>query len=199
MFTGIVVEVGTVIEVRRLGPDAQLVIRAPGVVADTHPGASIAVSGVCLTVTEIGTDGSFTADLMPETLRRTALGQLAAGSQVNLEPALAVTGRLDGHIVQGHVDGVGTIASRDPGERWDEGWIEYEERLSKYVVEKGSIAVSGVSLTVSGLAEGCFKVSLIPTTLAQTILGKLRVGDQVNLETDVLAKYAERLLVGVRQ
>lgn len=199
MFTGIVVEVGTVVEVRRLGPDAQLVIRAPGVVADTRPGASIAVSGVCLTVTEIGTDGSFTADLMPETLRRTALGQLAAGAQVNLEPALAVTGRLDGHIVQGHVDGVGTIASRDPGERWDEVWIEYEEPLSKYVVEKGSIAVSGVSLTVSGLAEGCFKVSLIPTTLAQTILGQLNIGDQVNLETDVLAKYAERLLVGVRQ
>lgn len=197
MFTGIVEEVGTVVGVELRGQDATLMIEAPLVGADPPLGSSIAVSGVCLTVTETHGAGRFSVDLMPETVRRSSLGGLTAGDAVNLERALLATGRLDGHIVQGHVDGVGHIASRNPGERWDEVSIALGESLARYVVEKGSITVAGVSLTVSGLAPGKFAVSLIPTTLAHTTLGELKVGDPVNLEVDIVAKYTERLLAEV--
>jgi riboflavin synthase len=197
MFTGIVEEVGTVVSLELLDPDARMVIQAPLVTTDAKLGSSIAVCGVCLTVTEIDGEGRFGLDLMPETLRRSSLGELKPGDAVNLERALPATGRLDGHIVQGHVDGVGRIISRNPGERWDEVWIELPQELARYVVEKGSIAVAGVSLTVSGLGDGRFQVSLIPTTLAHTTFGGLAPGDPVNLEVDVLAKYAERLLAEV--
>lgn len=196
MFTGIVAEIGTVKRVEHPGGDARLEIDGPEAAQAVSRGASIAVDGVCLTVVE-RSPGGFSADVMPETLRCTALGELRPGSLVNLEPALAVTGRLDGHIVQGHVDGIGRVLSRQPGPRWDDVWLSLPESLERYVVLKGSIAVSGVSLTVSGLEPGRFRVSLIPTTLAATTLGRLEVGASVNLEVDVLAKYAERLLTGV--
>jgi riboflavin synthase len=200
MFTGIVEEVGTV---EALEPgrddagavvDARLRVRGPLVTSDARPGDSIAVSGVCLTVTELPGDGTFVADVMPETLRRTALGDVAPGSSVNLERALAVGGRYGGHVVQGHVDGVGTIVGRTPGPRWDDVEIELDPALARYVAEKGSITVSGVSLTVTHVSEERFGVSLIPTTLEATTLGKLAAGARVNLEVDVLAKYTERLL-----
>jgi riboflavin synthase len=169
-------------------------VRGPLVTSDARPGDSIAVSGVCLTVTELPGDGTFVADVMPETLRRTALGDVAPGSSVNLERALAVGGRYGGHVVQGHVDGVGTIVGRTPGPRWDDVEIELDPALARYVAEKGSITVSGVSLTVTHVSEERFGVSLIPTTLEATTLGKLAAGARVNLEVDVLAKYTERLL-----
>ena len=199
MFTGIVEEVGTVVAVEDHGPDARLRVRGPLVTSDARLGDSIAVDGVCLTVTELPGDGTFAADVMPETLRRSALGSVAAGRPVNLERALAVGGRYGGHVVQGHVDGVGRILGRSPGERWDDVEIALPAELARYVAEKGSIAVSGISLTVTHVGDESFGVSLIPTTLEHTTLGGLVVGDAVNLEVDVLAKYAERLLtVGVR-
>ncbi|UJP38969.1 riboflavin synthase [Cellulomonas palmilytica] len=197
MFTGIVEELGSVVAVEDRGQDARLVVRGPLVVSDAHRGDSIAVDGVCLTVSELPGDGTFAADVMPESLRRTALGTLRAGAPVNLERALAVGGRYGGHVVQGHVDGVGAVLRRDPGERWDEVEIGLPGELARYVAEKGSIAVSGVSLTVTHVGDESFGVSLIPTTLAHTTLGTLVVGSPVNLEVDVLAKYAERLLTAV--
>jgi len=196
MFTGIVEEIGTV-EVVEHGPsggDARVRIRGPLVVSDAHLGDSISVSGVCLTVSELPGDGTFVADVMPETLRRSALGDLAATSPVNLERALAVGGRYGGHVVQGHVDGVGTILSRTPGARWDDVEIGLARELTRYVAEKGSIAVAGISLTVTHVGDESFGVSLIPTTLAETTLGTLAPGARVNIEVDVLAKYTERLL-----
>lgn len=197
MFTGIVEELGSVVAVEDRGLDARVRVRGPLVTSDAHLGDSIAVDGVCLTVAELPGDGTFAADVMPESLRRTALGALRAGVPVNLERALAVGGRYGGHVVQGHVDGVGTILRRTPGERWDEVEIGLPASLARYVAEKGSIAVSGVSLTVTHVSDDAFGVSLIPTTLAHTTLGGLVVGDAVNLEVDVLAKYAERLLGAV--
>lgn len=200
MFTGIVEEIGTIEELepaRDAGgavTDARVRVRGPLVVQDARPGDSIAVSGVCLTVTELPGDGTFVADVMPETLRRTALGDLAVGSPVNLERALAVGGRYGGHVVQGHVDGVGLIRARTPGPRWDEVEVEVPADLARYVAEKGSIAVSGVSLTVTHVSDDAFGVSLIPTTLAATTLGTLQPSSRVNLEVDALAKYTERLL-----
>ncbi|MGN8245552.1 riboflavin synthase [Cellulomonas soli] len=200
MFTGIVEEIGTI---EALEPardaggavtDARVRVRGPLVVQDARPGDSIAVSGVCLTVTELPGDGTFVADVMPETLRRTALGDLVVGSPVNLERALAVGGRYGGHVVQGHVDGVGLIRRRTPGPRWDDVEVEVPAELARYVAEKGSIAVSGVSLTVTHVSDDAFGVSLIPTTLAATTLGTLQAGSRVNLEVDALAKYTERLL-----
>ena len=193
MFTGIVEELGTVLAVDRTGPDARLTLSGPLVTSDTPVGGSIAVDGVCLTVTAIG-DGSFTVDAMPETMRRTALGSLEVGDTVNLERAVPVTGRLDGHIVQGHVDGVGEVLERHPGPRWDDIVVSLPVELARYVAEKGSIAVSGVSLTVTFVGPDRFGISLIPTTLAATTWGRLAVGDQVNLEVDVIAKYVERML-----
>ena len=193
MFTGIVEELGHVVSLAH-GPDSAVVkIRGPLVTADAAPGASIAVNGICLTVVEHDAD-SFSVDVMAETLRRTCLGELTPGSPVNLERALAVGDRLGGHIVQGHVDGTGTILARQLGDRWEVVTISLPGELARYVVEKGSITVDGVSLTIAGLDDASFQVSLIPTTLALTTLGTKQVGDLVNLEVDVLAKYVERLL-----
>ena len=197
MFTGIVEELGTVVALMPgddEAADARLVVRGPLVTSDARPGDSIAVSGVCLTVADLPGDGTFTADVMPETLRRSTLGALTPGDPVNLERALAVGGRYGGHVVQGHVDGVGVVRSRRPGPRWDEVEIGLDPSLARYVAEKGSITVSGVSLTVTHVGEDAFGVSLIPTTLAVTTLGALAPGASVNLEVDVLAKYTERLL-----
>ena len=198
MFTGIVEELGTVEALDLLeGDAARLTIRGPLVTEDAGHGDSIAVNGCCLTVVETG-DGTFTADVMRETLQRTSLGQAAKGSRVNLERAVAAHARLGGHIVQGHVDGVGTIASRTPSEHWEDVRIAAPANILKYVAEKGSIAIDGVSLTVTDVddATGTFGVSLIPTTLELTVLGSNQVGDTVNLEVDVIAKYVERLLNG---
>lgn len=193
MFTGIVEELGHVVSLAH-GPDSAVVrIRGPLVTADAAPGASIAVNGICLTVVELDAD-SFCVDVMAETLRRTCLGELTPGSPVNLERAVAVGDRLGGHLVQGHVDGTGTILARQPGDRWEVVTISLPGELARYVVEKGSITVDGVSLTIAGLDDASFQVSLIPTTLALTTLGTKQVGDLVNLEVDVLAKYVERLL-----
>ena len=193
MFTGIVEELGTVVRLDRRGADARLEVAGPNVVVGTRPGDSIAVDGVCLTVVELAGD-TFGVDVMPETLDRTALGALEAGARVNLERAVRADGRLDGHLVQGHVDGVGTLRSRTPGERWDDLAFDCPAALARYIAEKGSIAVSGVSLTVTWVEEAAFGVSLIPTTLEVTTLGRLVPGDPVNLEVDVIAKYVERLV-----
>jgi riboflavin synthase len=203
MFTGIVEEVGTVVTLD-LAPDgspdgdARMTLRGPLVTSDTRHGDSIAVSGVCLTVAELPGDGTFVVDVMPESLRRTALGDLAPGAPVNLERAVRADARLGGHVVQGHVDGVGTVRRRDPGPRWDEVEIALDPALARYVAEKGSVAVAGVSLTVTAVGDDWFGVSLIPTTLAETTLGGAAVGSRVNLEVDVLAKYVERLLAVTR-
>lgn len=194
MFTGIVEELGEVVALEELAEDAaRLRLRGPVVTADARHGDSIAVNGVCLTVVDV-VDGSFTADVMKETLVRSALGGLAPGSPVNLERAVTMATRLGGHLVQGHVDGVGEILSRTPAEHWELVEISLPAELSRYVVEKGSIAVDGVSLTVAALGVSSFTVSLIPTTLAATTLGRRAPGDRVNLEVDVLAKHVERLM-----
>lgn len=193
MFTGIVEELGEIREIHREADSITLTIRASTVLDDVHHGDSIAVNGVCLTVVEFG-DDFFTADLMQETLDRSSLGQVEVGSKVNLERATAVGQRLGGHIVQGHIDGTGEVISRTPGGRWEVVRISLPEQLSKYVVEKGSIAVDGTSLTVSAVGEGCFEVSLIPTTLTDSVIGSTAVGAKVNLEVDVLAKYVEKML-----
>jgi riboflavin synthase len=197
MFTGIVVELGRVVALDWHGEGAVIAVRAPVVTADARHGDSIAVSGVCLTVT--GVDGDvFTADVMKETFDRSALGSVAVGDEVNLEPAVTPSTRLGGHIVQGHVDGVGTVLARTPGERWEDVQIGLPDELARYVVEKGSIGVDGISLTVTAVDERSFQVSLIPTTLALTTLGRKQVGALVNLEVDVIAKYVEKL-VGARR
>jgi riboflavin synthase len=192
MFTGIVEELGEVVALDHGADSARLRVRAPGVTADAVTGASMAVNGVCLTVVDLAT-GVFTADVMRETLRRSSLGELTVGSRVNLERAVRASDRLGGHIVQGHVDGVGTVIDRRVGDGWEIMRISLPEGLSRYVVEKGSIAIDGVSLTVSAVADGWFEVSLIPTTLALTTLGRHGVGEPVNVEVDVIAKYVERL------
>lgn len=193
MFTGIVEEIGTVESVKDLGDSVQMSIRAKQVLSDAKLGDSIAVNGVCLTVATQEAE-LFTADLMKITLDATNLGRLVPGSRVNLERALAVSDRLGGHIMQGHVDGTSTLLSRTPSEHWEVLRFALPEALAAYVVAKGSIAINGTSLTVAGLGEDWFEVSLIPTTLADTTHGALRVGDTVNLEVDVLAKYVERML-----
>lgn len=196
MFTGIVEEVGTVVglDLRDGDGDARLVVRGPLVVQDAHVGDSIAVSGVCLTVTDLPGDGTFAADVMPETIHRSTLGKLVVHDEVNLERALPVGGRYGGHVVQGHVDGIGEVRERIPGPRWEDLTIALHPDPARYVAEKGSIAVSGVSLTVTWVSDVAFGVSLIPTTLAATTLRAAVPGTWVNLEVDVLAKYTERLL-----
>src|SRR6185312_12385699 len=197
MFTGIVEELGEVTGRESLSDAARLVVRGPVVTADAGHGDSIAVNGVCLTVVEVLPDGQFSADVMAETLNRSNLGELRVGSRVNLERAAAVNSRLGGHIVQGHVDGTGVVVARTPSEHWEVVRIEVPASVARYVVEKGSITVDGISLTVSGLgAEPThwFEVSLIPTTRELTTVGSAPVGTQVNLEVDVIAKYVERLL-----
>jgi riboflavin synthase len=198
VFTGIVEELGEVVALEELPDAARLTVRGPRVTAGAAAGDSIAVNGVCLTVTG-ASGGTFSADVMGETLSRSGLGTLGAGSAVNLERPLRLDGRLGGHIVQGHVDGTGTILERRPGEHWDVLRIAVPPPLARYVVPKGSIAVDGVSLTVSALGDdpdgpGWIEVSLIPETLARTTLGRKQPGETVNLEVDMIAKYVERLL-----
>ncbi|PSK98636.1 riboflavin synthase alpha chain [Haloactinopolyspora alba] len=193
MFTGIVEELGELVGFDRRAESAGLTVRGSAVVADAVHGASIAVDGACLTVVDVDAD-RFTVDVMRETLEHTTLGNRAPGDVVNLERAVRASDRLGGHIVQGHVDGVGTIAGRERGDRWDVVRVSAAADLVRYVAHKGSIAVDGVSLTVSGVGDGWFEVSLIPTTLELTTLGRREPGDVVNLEVDVVAKYVERLL-----
>lgn len=193
MFTGLVEEKGKVIALEELGDSIRMQIEAPVVTADAQLGDSISVNGVCLTVAELG-DATFIADIMQESLNRSALGELAPQSTVNLERALLPTTRLGGHIVQGHVDGTAKLISRTPSDNWDILRFELPADLARYVVEKGSIAISGTSLTVSAIGETWFEVSLIPVTLRDTILGDLADGDLVNLEVDVLAKYVEKMV-----
>ncbi|WP_332759021.1 riboflavin synthase [Streptomyces sp. MT206] len=193
MFTGIVEELGEVTAVEQLAEASRFRLRGPVVTEGAKHGDSIAVNGVCLTVVETA-DGEFTADVMQETLNRSSLGTLGQGSRVNLERPMALGGRLGGHLVQGHVDGTGEILSRTPSEHWELVKVALPAHLARYVVEKGSITVDGVSLTVVEAAADHFTISLIPTTLALTTLGIKRPGDPVNLEVDVLAKYVERLL-----
>ncbi|MFJ9812468.1 riboflavin synthase [Streptomyces sp. NPDC101158] len=193
MFTGIVEELGEVVAVEQLEDASRFRLRGPVVTEGARHGDSIAVNGVCLTVVEFG-DGEFTADVMAETLKRSSLGALEVGSRVNLERPMAVGGRLGGHIVQGHVDGTGTILEREPSEHWEIVKVGLPAPLARYVVEKGSITVDGVSLTVVEVGDDWFTISLIPTTLALTTLGLKQSGAPVNLEVDVIAKYVERLL-----
>ncbi|GAA1176072.1 riboflavin synthase [Streptomyces hebeiensis] len=193
MFTGIVEELGEVAAVENLGDSSRFRLRGPLVTENAKHGDSIAVNGVCLTVVDLA-DGEFTADVMAETLNRSSLGALVPGSRVNLERPTAVGGRLGGHIVQGHVDGTGTIVGREPSEHWEVVTVSLPAGLSRYVVEKGSITVDGVSLTVVEAGAEHFTISLIPTTLALTTLGLKGPGDPVNLEVDVIAKYVERML-----
>jgi riboflavin synthase len=193
LFTGIVEELGTVVAVEQSADSARLRVRGPLVAADAARGDSIAVNGVCLTVAG-ATDGEFAADVMAETLRRSSLGALRPGSPVNLERAARLDSRLGGHLVQGHVDGTGEILDRTPGDQWELVRIALPPDLARYVVEKGSIAVDGVSLTVVEITGAWFSVSLIPTTQALTTLGCKQPGEPVNLEVDVLAKYVEKLI-----
>ena len=199
MFTGIVEELGTVESIDEQHDAVRLTVRAAAVLQDARTGDSIAVNGCCLTVADRG-EGAFTADVMRETLDKTALGQLEPGARVNLERAATPTTRLGGHLVQGHVDSTGTITSRVRSEHWDLVEIAMPPGLARYVVSKGSVCVDGVSLTVvstsptTGNERASFTVSLIPETLARTTLGFRQPGDAVNLEVDVIAKYVEALL-----
>lgn len=216
MFSGLVETTGEVVEVADVGDAVRMRIAGDIVTSDAQLGDSIAVNGVCLTVADLDAKvGVFGADVMQESLHRSALGELAPGSRVNLERALRADARLGGHIMQGHVDGTAELLSRSSSEHWDVLRFQLPNNLAKYVVEKGSIAVSGVSLTVSAVsaissasaaagagsghresksAESWFEVSLIPTTLAETTLGELAVGERVNLEVDIIGKYVEKLM-----
>jgi len=193
MFTGIVEELGTIAAVTDQGDAIRLTVSAETVLEGTVLGDSIAVNGCCLTVAELG-DGTWTADLMQETLDKTSLAGVRPGDPVNLERALTLDRRLGGHIVQGHVDGVGEVLARHPSEHWDVVEISLPPDLARYLVDKGSITVDGVSLTVVTAGPASFTVSLIPETLARTTLGTRRPGDRVNLEADVIAKHVEKLL-----
>ncbi|HEY9562765.1 MAG TPA: riboflavin synthase [Nocardioides sp.] len=194
MFTGIVEELGTVERIVEQGDAIRLTIRAEVVLAGTGLGDSIAVNGCCLTVAEQA-EGTWTADVMQETLDKTSLHGVAPGDKVNLERAVTVEKRLGGHIVQGHVDGVGTVLARTASEHWELVEIALPEDLGRYLVDKGSITVDGISLTVVEAKDRSFTISLIPETLARTTLGFRAVGDRVNLEADVIAKHVEKLLV----
>ena len=203
MFTGIVEELGTIVGVEELpGDSARFTIAGPLVTSDAHHGDSIAVNGVCLTVSSLNDDG-FCADVMRETLNRSSLRGAQVGTRVNLERPVTLNTRLGGHIVQGHVDGVGHVRSREASEHWEVVTIDVPEDLARYVVEKGSVTLDGVSLTVVGVGhafpdtqeQSWLSVSLIPTTLEVTTLGFRQPGDPVNVEVDVLAKYVERLLI----
>jgi riboflavin synthase len=202
VFTGIVEELGEVVGIDLADDSARIRVRGPLVMGHAARGDSIAINGVCLTVT--GTqDGEFSADVMGETLDHSSLGALRPGASVNLERPMRLDGRLGGHIVQGHVDGTGTIVARQPAGDWETVRISIPAPLARYVVRKGSVAVDGISLTVSGLGDDAdgswFEVSLIPETLARTTLGRKRPGEVVNIEVDMIAKYVERLLAGRNQ
>ncbi|WP_030276036.1 riboflavin synthase [Streptomyces sp. NRRL B-24484] len=206
MFTGIIEELGEVVSIEEIGDSSRIRLRGPVVCSGAKHGDSIAVNGVCLTVVDspeelAAESGEFSADVMAETLKRSSLGALEPGSRVNLERAMALGARLGGHLVQGHVDAAGELLSRAPGDldadgnpRWEVLRFSLPQSITRYLVEKGSITVDGVSLTVVDAALDSFSVSLIPATLELTTLGTKAVGDPVNLEVDVLAKYVERLL-----
>jgi riboflavin synthase len=214
LFTGIVEDLGEVEAVEHLGDFARIHVRSTVVTQDARPGDSICVSGVCLTVTSLigsrprpaaeaqeppsPTPLGFAADVMGETLRHSSLKSVAPGTKVNLERSVRLADRLGGHLVQGHTDGTATIISRDPQEHWEVVRIGLPESLARYIVHKGSVTVDGVSLTVSGIGDDSFEVSLIPETLKRTTLGLKQPGDEVNLEVDVVAKYVEKLLGGTR-
>ena len=193
MFTGIVEEVGTVVGIQRGVNKSFIRRKAQKVPEDVHTGDSIAVNGVCLTVTDFDS-ASFQADVMNETLSRSSLGSLRSGSPVDLERAMAAGGRFGGHIVSGHIDGTGTITDikNDGIAVWYT--VSAKPEIMRYIVEKGSVAIDGISLTVAKVAESSFSVSIIPHTVAQTVLGAKKVGDTVNLENDIIAKYVEKLL-----
>jgi riboflavin synthase len=193
VFTGIIEELGEIVAIEPATDSARLTIRGPLITQDAAHGASVAVNGVCLTVVDLKAD-TFTADVMRETLERSSLGALEPGSPVNLERPVRLSDRLGGHLVQGHVDGVGTIIAREPGENWEIVRISLPGGLARYLVEKGSITVDGISLTVVDAGDDQFSVSLIPTTLELTTLGRKAVGEPVNLEADVIAKYVERMI-----
>lgn len=198
MFTGIIEELGTVVSLEDQGDAVRLTVSGPLVTSDARPGDSIAVNGCCLTVVELHPDGadagSFTADVMHETLAKTSLGAFEPGTRVNLERAVTPATRLGGHIVQGHVDGTGTVVSRTPSEHWEVVEVSLPAELARYLVAKGSITVDGISLTVVDVGADSFTVSLIPETLARTTLGFKQPGDVVNLEVDVIAKYVEKMV-----
>jgi riboflavin synthase len=213
MFTGIVEDLGEVEAIEHTGDSARIFIRSAAVTEDASPGDSIAVNGVCLTVTGLiagppdpaSTQGAvlppprgFAADVMGETLARSSLNDVAPGTKVNLERSVRLHDRLGGHLVQGHVDDTATIISREPQEHWEVVRVSLPPGLGRYVVHKGSIAVDGISLTVSAIADTWFEVSLIPETLKRTTLGNKQPGDIVNLEVDVIAKYVEKLTGGTR-
>ena len=193
MFTGIVEEIGKIAGIQKGAKSAVLTIQAEKVLEDVHIGDSIAVNGVCLTVTSFEKN-TYTADVMNETLQRSSLGSLSVGSSVNLEQAMAANGRFGGHIVSGHIDGTGTITQvkRDDNAIWYT--IMAEASLMKYIVEKGSITIDGISLTVATVSDTDFQVSIIPHTQANTVLSDRKTGDVVNLETDIIGKYVEKLL-----
>jgi riboflavin synthase len=196
LFTGIIEEVGEVAALDHRGDSAVLTIRASRIAADLDHGASVAVNGVCLTV--VGRRGddrnAIDFDVMGETLKRSVIGTLQVGDRVNLERAVRADARLDGHVVQGHVDGTGVVVSRTPGDAWEAVRFGLPSELARFVAEKGSIAVDGVSLTVTGVGPDWFEVGLIPETLRATTLGRRAPGDPVNIEVDVLAKYVARLM-----
>jgi riboflavin synthase len=193
MFTGIVEEIGTVLSVRRGTTSSFIEIQGNKVIEGTKLGDSIAVNGVCLTVTALGKD-SFRADVMNETLSRSSLGSLSSGSQVDLERAMAADGRFGGHIVSGHIDGTGTIAEikKDGIAHWYT--ISAPPEIMRYIVEKGSVAIDGISLTVAKVMDSSFSVSIIPHTASQTVLSQRKPGDTVNLENDIIGKYVEKLM-----
>jgi riboflavin synthase len=193
MFTGIVEELGRVKAIEQQADAVRLTIEGPLVVSDVKRGDSIAVSGTCLTAVEFDSTG-FTADVMKETLDRTSLSEVKVGDPVNLERAMTAATRFGGHVVQGHVDGVGQIISREPSENWEWLRVSIPADLMKYIVLKGSITIDGVSLTVNEIGDDFIGLSLIPETLALTTLGSKKVGAKVNVEADVMAKHIERLL-----
>lgn len=195
MFTGIIEELGEVVAIDTGTDSSRITVRGEVATNDAAHGASIAVNGACLTVTDTeAKGGEVTFDVMAESLRRTGLGDLAVGDAVNLERAMVLGERLDGHLVQGHVDGTATIVERRPGERWEEVRLSLSPELAPFVVEKGSICLDGVSLTLTAIGEDHVEVALIPTTLELTTLGRKGVGDRVNVEVDVLGKYVNRML-----
>jgi riboflavin synthase len=193
MFTGIIEELGTVEALEDQGDAVRLTVNGPLVTSDAGEGDSISVNGCCLTLVTTH-DGSFTADVMRETLAKTSLGAFGPGTRVNLERAVTPSTRLGGHIVQGHVDGTGTVVSRTPSEHWEVVEVSLPAELERYLVEKGSITVDGISLTVVEAKADSFTVSLIPETLSRTTLGFKQPGDVVNLEVDVIAKYVEKMV-----
>jgi riboflavin synthase len=198
MFTGIIEEIGTIEQIRQSGEAIVMTIGAQKVLTDVHLGDSIAVNGVCLTVTSF-TDRAFTVDVMPETVKATSLRTLTKGSKVNLERAMAANGRFGGHFVSGHVDGIGRIIRKWPSANAVYYEIEIPKELRQYMILKGSVAVDGTSLTIFGLTDNTFTISLIPHTRAETILGEKQPGDIVNIECDMIGKYVAQFMEGKKE